>query len=51
MMDEMHVHILNCVWESMNGATWFSGNCEYILDYIGVDDCALKCVESAYIIE
>ena len=51
VMDEMNLQIFNCVWESMNGATWFSGNSKFTLDYIGVDDCALKCVESAYILE
>ena len=50
-MDEMNLQILNCIWESMKGATWFSENSEFTLDYIGVDDCALKCVESAYILE
>ena len=53
----MNLQILNCVWESMKGVTWFSWNSafswnsEFSLDYIGVDDCALKCVDSAYIPE
>ena len=40
VMDEMNVQILDCVWESMKGATWFSEKSEFTLDYIGVDDCA-----------
>ena len=35
----------------MNGPTWFSENSEFTLDYICVDDCALKRVQSAYILE
>ena len=35
----------------MKGATWFSENSEFTLDYICVNDCALKCLESAYIPE
>ena len=31
--------------------TWFSENSEFTLDYICVDDCALKSVQSAYILE
>ena len=33
------------------GATWFSENSEFTLDYICVNDWALKCIESAYILE
>ena len=44
------MEILNCVWVSMKGATWFSEKSEFTWEYIGVDDCALKCVESAYIL-
>ena len=47
----MNLQILNCVLESMKGATWFSEKGEFTLDYIGVDDSALKCVESAYILD
>ena len=36
--------------ESVKGATWFSENSEFTLDYIGMDDYVLKCVESAYIL-
>ena len=51
VMDEINSQILNCVWDSMKGATWFSENSEFTLDYVCVNDSALKCVESAYIIE
>ena len=34
----------------MNGPTWFSENSEFTLDYICVDDCALRSVQSAYIL-
>ena len=47
----MNLHILNCVWEHMNWPTCFSGNSEFTSDYFCVDDCALKGVESAYILE
>ena len=40
-----------CVLESMKSATWFSEKSEFTLDYIGVDDCAFKGMESAYILE
>ena len=51
MMDDMNMQILNCIWESMQGAAWFSENSEFTLDYICVNDCALKCIESAYTLE
>ena len=35
----------------MKGATWFSEKNEFTLDYVCVNDSALKCVESAYILE
>ena len=43
--------IMNCVWERMNGHTWFSENSEFTLDYSCDDDCAQKSVRSAYILE
>ena len=51
MVNEMNLQIMKCVWERMNGPTWFSENSEFTLDYICVDGCALKCVQSAYILE
>ena len=51
LMDEINLQILNYVWDSMKGATWFSENSEFTLDYVCVNDSALKCVESAYILE
>ena len=51
MVDDMSLQILNCIWESMKGATSFSENSEFTLDYICVNDWALKCIESAYILE
>ena len=51
MVNETNLQIMNCVWERMNGPTWFSENSEFTLDYICVDDCALKSVQSAYILE
>ena len=51
VMDEINLQILNCVWDSMKGATWFSENTEFTLDYVCANDSALKCVESAYILE
>ena len=52
VMDEINLQILNCVWDSMKGATWFSENSEFTLDYVTcVNDSALKCLESAYILE
>ena len=51
LLKNMLKEIMNCVWEPMNGPTWFSENSEFILDYICVDDCALKSVQCAYILE
>ena len=50
-MDEINLQILNCVWDSLKGDTWFSENSEFTLDYVCVNYSALKCVESAYILE
>ena len=47
-MDEINIQILNCVWDSMKGATWLSENSEFTLGYVCVNDYALMCVESAY---
>ena len=41
MVDDMSLQILNCIWESMKGATWFSENSEFTLDYNCVNHCAL----------
>ena len=51
VMGEISLQIPNCVWDSMKGTTWFSENSEFTLDYVCVNDSALKCVESAYILE
>ena len=48
VMDEINLRISNWVWDSMKVATWFSENSEFTLDYVCVNDSALKCVESAY---
>ena len=50
-MDHINLQILNCIWESMKGDTWFPENSEFTLDYMCVNDCALKYIESAYILE
>ena len=34
MVNDMNLQILNCIWERMNGPTWFSENSEFTLDYI-----------------
>ena len=44
VMDEINLQILNCVWDSMKGDTWFSENSEFTLDYVCVNDSALKFV-------
>ena len=51
MVNEMNLQIMNCVWEHMNGPTWFSDNSEFTLNYICVEDCELKSAQSAYILE
>ena len=38
VIDEINLQILNCVWDSMKGATWFSENSELTLDYVCVND-------------
>ena len=35
----------------MGAFVWFSENSEFTLDYICVDECALKSVQRAYILE
>ena len=47
---KVNLQIMNCVWERINGPTWYSENNEFTLDCICVDDCALKSVQSAYIL-
>ena len=37
MVNEMNLQIMNCVWERINGPTWFSENSEFTLDTICVD--------------
>ena len=51
MVNEMNLQIMNCAWEHMNGPTWFTENSELTLNYICVDDYALKSVQSACILE
>ena len=51
VMNEINLQILNCVWDSMKGATCFSENSEFTLEYVCVNDSALKCVESAYLLD
>ena len=51
MVDDMSLQILYCIMESLKGATRCSENSEFTLDYICVNDCALKCIQSAYILE
>ena len=48
IVDDMNLHILNCLWERI---AWCSENSEFTFDYICVNDCALKCIDSAYILE
>ena len=31
---ECGLQIGNCIWDTMNGATWFINEKEYVLDYI-----------------
>ena len=45
MVDDINLQILNYIRESMKGATWFSKNSNFALEY--VNDCALNCIESA----
>ena len=51
VMDGINLQILNFVWDSMKGVTWFSDNSVFTLNYVCVNDSALKCVESSYILE
>ena len=50
-MDEINLQMLNCVWDNMKGATWFSENNEFTLYYVCVNESASKCVESVYILD
>ena len=51
VMDEINLQILIYVCDSMKGATWFSENSEFTLDYVCVNDSTLTCLESDYILE
>ena len=49
-VDEINLQILNCVWDNIKGVTCFFLRI-VSFDYVCVNDSALKCVESAYILE
>ena len=48
-MNEMGLQILNCVWDGLNEATWYTEEKKFTLDYVCMDGRGLKKVLSASI--
>ena len=46
VMDEINLQILNCVWDSMKGATWFSENSEFTHNLLDLQDLLAENVTS-----
>ena len=49
-MNEMGLQILNCVWDGLNEATWYTGEKTFTLDYVCMDGRGLKKVVSVIIL-
>ena len=49
-MNEIGLHILNCVWDELNEATWYTEENKFTLDYVCMDGRGLKKVVSASIL-
>ena len=50
-INEMGLHILNCVWDGLNEATWYTEEKNFTLDYVCMDGRSLKEVVSASILD
>ena len=50
-MNEIGLQILNCVWDGLNEATWYTEEKKFTLDYVCMDGRGLKKVVSASIFD
>ena len=50
-MNEIGLQILNCVWDGLNEATWYTEEKKFTLDYVSMDGRGLKQVVSASILD
>ena len=50
-MNEIGLQILNCVWDGLNEATWYTEEKKFTLDYVCMDGRGLKKVVGASILD
>ena len=50
-MNEIGLQILNCVWDGLNEATWYTEEKKFTLDYVCIDGRGLNKVVSASILD
>ena len=50
-MNEIGLQILNCVWDGLNEATWYTKEKTFALDYVCMDGRGLKKVDLGEVIE
>ena len=50
-MNEIGLQILNCVWDGLNEATWYTKEKKFTLDYVCMDGRGLKKSVSANILD
>ena len=49
-INEIGLQILNCVWDGLNEATWYTEEKKFTLDYVCMDGRGIKKVASASIL-
>ena len=50
-MNEIGLQILNCVWDWLNEATWYTEDKNFTLDYVCMDGRGMKKVVSVSILD
>ena len=50
-MNEMGLQILNCVWDGLNEATWYTDEKKFTLGYVCMDGRGMKKVVGASILD
>ena len=50
-MNELGLQILNCVWDWLNEATWYTEEKEFILDYVCMNGRGLNKVVADSILD
>ena len=50
-MNEIGLHILNCVWDGLNEPTWYTEEKNFTLDYVCMDGRGMKKVVGASILD